>query len=736
MKSKELQIDKINKTITELTYEKITMQKAYNYYHGYRDPEQFKHLETNYGIGTPTSITFTPLVKKHIDVLIGEYLGLEHELKISCKDKNTVSNIFREKQLKIDEALYQHIKSKVENTIISTLVDNKEIVKDPYLEQQLIDIKNNLSESFISDYEIAAQNILNYLKQSRNIDLKNKMRDMFTDLLITGTCYYRTKPSESGNNVSLEILNPIHTFIERNPNSYYLSDSRRVVIRKYMTKEEVLNNFRSELSKENVKHLDSKQHQFNNSAGANYVRVPSGTTISGNSTGSIGILGGLEVHPNIPLDGSHTGTNKSSDLIVVHEVEWLEADETTGYLTRHEAVKIGTDIYILRNKSKYVTRSQDAPSKCGLSVNGTFFLDKNGSPYSLMLATMDLQDKYDLLIFYRDNLIASSGTVGDWIDLAIIPEALGVEFGDRMQKWLAYKKSGLAMFNSAQEGSNVVNTTFNGFDDTVKAQSVQAIQLVIQSLEQQTSGITGVLPERLAQYEQRDAVSNVQLGVKMSGMLTKQYFEAMDIMYKEVNYDLLNLAKMVYPDGLTSTIVLGDKYSETFKALPEHYTITDFDIHIEDSTATYKDRENIKALSTELIKGGFSDPKLIVDVLSAKNITELKRVVDKSMRLKKEENNMVSQLQQQLQQFEQQQKEVEKQMSEKDSEIKKLQKTIEKTNAETLRLEQRKVAIEEQKAKDDVEYNNKLIDFKEKQLQVEIAQQYDSNPYNDKINTR
>ena len=79
-------------------------------------------------------------------------------------------------------------------------------------------------------------------------------------------------------------------------------------------------------------------------------------------------------------------------------------------------------------------RSSDYPSKCTLSVNGTFFLDKNGQPFSLILATSDLQDKYDMLLFYRDNLIASSGTVGEWLDLANVPEALGVEMPERIQK--------------------------------------------------------------------------------------------------------------------------------------------------------------------------------------------------------------------------------------------------------------------------------------------------------------
>jgi len=91
----------------------------------------------------------------------------------------------------------------------------------------------------------------------------------------------------------------------------------------------------------------------------------------------------------------------------------LEYDKSTHRTTRHEGVKIGSEIYITPGESEYVNRTQSDPDNCTLSVNGLFFLDKNGSPFSIMLATSDLQDKYDLLIYYRDNLIATSGTTGD-----------------------------------------------------------------------------------------------------------------------------------------------------------------------------------------------------------------------------------------------------------------------------------------------------------------------------------
>lgn len=226
------EIEKIKNCINDLVYDKVQLRKAYNYYHCKRDAEQFKALEENYGIGTPTSVSFTPLIKKHIDVLVGEYLELDPDLQISCKDENTINEIMRDKQLKIDSEAYNYFKKNLENAIISILVENKEAVQDPFFQKEIEKIKKNVDKSYVSEYEIAAQNILNFIKNSRDIDLKNKMRELFTDLLVSGLCYYRVKPSGSGNSLELEILNPIDTFVERNRNSFYLNRSPRAVIRK------------------------------------------------------------------------------------------------------------------------------------------------------------------------------------------------------------------------------------------------------------------------------------------------------------------------------------------------------------------------------------------------------------------------------------------------------------------------------------------------------------------------
>ena len=340
--------------------------------------------------------------------------------------------------------------------------------------------------------------------------------------------------------------------------------------------------------------------------------------------------------------------------------------------------------------------------------------------------------KYDLLIYCRDNLIATSGTIGDWIDVAHIPVILGVDMPSRVMKWQAYKKNGVALYDSSQEGMQV-NTMFGGFDDTIKGQSIEAIQIAINSVEAQASAITGVFAEKLGQIEQRDAVSNVKVGIHQSTLLTKQYFHAMDLMYKEINYDMLNLAKVVYKDGITGTIILGDRLTKIFTALPEHYTMTDFDIHIKDSSEAYKLMEQMQALTIELIKADKIDAKDSIAIIDAKNTTQLKRYIDKAVREKKEENNTVAQLQQQVEQMTSERKQYEQQIQELNSQLQSLQKQLQSNNQQKLNLEQQRVEIEDRVARDKKDYNDKLIEVKEKQLEAEILQIRDGNPYNDQI---
>ena len=317
----------------------------------------------------------------------------------------------------------------------------------------------------------------------------------------------------------------------------------------------------------------------------------------------------------------------------------------------------------------------------------------------------------------------------------MIPKFLGPDWASRVQKWQAYKKQGDMLIDTAQEGrmedgGAPINTIFNGYDESLPAQVIQAIDLAIQSIENTVSSITGVFRERLNGIEQRDAVTNVKQGVTNSYTVTKPIFQQMDLVVCEILLDSLNQAKIVYKTGLTGTIILGDRYQKVFTALPEHFTLTDFDIHVISSTDIMQDMQTIKSTLPDLIKSGQVSADIIFEALTAKSLADLKYTVKKAIQKQKEENNQIQQLSQQLEQTNQQ-------LQQTQQELQKAQQQVQTLNEEKMKLDQSKIQLEYQvdwfKAQTDRNYKERQLDIEDERTKVELAQLHDGNPYNDKI---
>lgn len=721
-RSKNELIEKADIAISELVYDKVHLMKAYNYYAGIRDKMQFRHLEENYGIGSPASVTFTPLIRKHIDALVGEFLTLPIQPKISCKDSKTMSNIFREKQLAISKGIMDVIKPKLQNLIYSIIKGNGENkIDDAQFAKELKDVEDWVDNNFISNYEMAAQNVVDYCLQARHIDFKNKLKQLLLDLFISGETYYLVEPTSANSNINLKILNPLNTFPDKNVNSPYIKDSYRIVYREYLSKAEILVKYGSELSSEDIESLEGGKLDY---SGDNVMLMNAMNTRIG-CFDTDGLEAGIDVAP-IP----YSQTSRRVDLYVVYETYWIDYkfENKQRIETVHHVTRIGSDLHIVWDEVN-TQRSIDNPNECSLPINGLHYMSRTGSPYSLVLATADLQDKYDIMQFYKNSIIANSGTAGDWVDLAFIPTFLGQETESRLAKWLAYKKSGIALLDSSQEGQQM-NTTFSGYDDTVKLQAIQAVDLVIQDIENTATSITGVFRERLGGIQARDAVSNVEMGMQQSYIITKQYYQAMDLLVREMLLDCLNTAKIVFKNGLSGTLILGQNQKQIFTALPEYFTMSDQDIHIADSQEIIKERETIKQLTMELTKGGMVDPDILIAVSTSTSLTEMKLAVAKSIKNKKEENNQLQQLSQQSQQAQQQLKELQ-------AAFEKAQAKIESLNEAKLQIDREKIQKNYEtdmfKIKTTKEFNEEKIDQEKRRIDLEALQLIDTNQNNDEI---
>lgn len=720
-------IQYIDTTISELVYDKQELQKAYNYYDGILDEDQYKYLEDEYGIGNPTSIQFIPLIKKHVDALIGEILGTPILPKVTCKDSDTISKITREKELYIYSEVLQFLNKRLQNKLIQYFQQGGKLV-DNGVQQAVDSLKEDLDTSFISNYEVAAQDIIEYILQSEDINIKDKLRQLCLDVLVSGQQYFRCLPTSAKNNIKIEVYDPRNVFVERNPNSIHINDSQRAVIRKWMSKEDIISEYGRKLSKSDIDNLDEMWNNI-------YTPINS-VTVAAVGTGRQFMMNANQksLHINAGYPITERG-NYYNNLIPVYEIEWIKTDTKSFIQYRYSAVRIGENIYIINGKDDNVVRSQSNPEKCKLSINGVQYTTRTGSPWSLVIACAALQDKYNLINFYRDNLIANSGSVGDILDISVLPKILGDDLPQRLKKYLSYKKSGIALIDSSQPGRNEIggappNTIYNGYDDTIKVQTIQALQIASQQIEETMSSITGVFRERLNGIQQKDAVTNVQTSVNNSFIVTKGFTQQIDITIISILLDALNMAKIVYKNGITGTLILGDKQSRIFTALPEYFTFTDYDVHIVTNSDITKQLEQLKAIVPDFVKAGIVPPDLIVEALTCTSLTDYKLKLQKAIKKQHEENSQIQQLSQQLQQTQQQ-------LQQMQSELKKAQNKVEQLNQAKLQLEAQKnkdeIELKWYQARTDREYKQKLQEEQAKRTQIEIAQLHDGNPYNDKL---
>ena len=725
----------IDNAIAELVTEKRYLKTAYNYYNGKMDAEEFKYLEDNYGIGNPTSIEFIPLIRKHIDALVGEHLGNKLKPKITCKDKSTLDEIEKMKAKELKALELNTLKKQFQDNL-NFLIEQKgnpgaQVPQDKATDSELNKTLDQAAQNFISEFEKSAQFILEDIKTNKNMDLIEKRRMLMLDLLITGECGYKVEIVHEGQTPVVNVLDIKNLFRERNRNSPYLKNSPRVVYRKWMTRDQVLNRYghlfeEPKIAFEKLFSSNTNYGYYGSNENVQYISAPD----------QIGLIAGYGFSVEENQSSDYNDDDRRWNLIPVYEVEWITTNketidgETIYKQYRYKGTRIGEEIYAEMGRDDTAIRSNDSPYECALSFNGISYTDGHGKPYSLVLATKNIQDKYNILHFHRDTLIANSGVKGSHVDVANLPSFLGESPEERFLAHIGYKKQGHNIIDSSQETASQNNTIFAGFDETVPGQAIQAIQFAIDATEAVASSITGVFRERLGNIEQKDAVSNVEVGIKTSAVVTKQYFHVMDNITTELLIDLINACKVTYAKGKIGSILLGGHKQKIFTITPKYFCFTDYDIHIGDSSDITREIQEIKAISMELIKGGLADVDIVIDAITTESLTDMRDKVKASVAKKAETANSESQLQQQLMQMQQQ-------LQQMQQEAQKLQTENEALKQKDRDLEVKKVDMEfnvKNKVADNTDrFNNQKIELDQKRVELEKMQLTDKNPNNDEV---
>jgi hypothetical protein len=721
--------DMIDYWISTLVREKRDIKTYRNYYSGSRDNRDFEYLTENFGIGSPTKLKFTNLIKPRVDALVGKVVDETFTYKVTCTDDKTISTVEESKKKGKIQKITDSLKA-FSNRMLNAINSSKDEL--PGLSELQEDIKSQskkFSTNFISDFEIAAQDVLVYISRDEKFNMKQKLKLLALDLLITGECYYKVYCRRIGSDPVLEVIRPENFFYNKNADSQSigdLSETDAVVHRDWLTRKEILSRYGKYMD------TDQKEYLFGSTARTSSARI---------------IRSGEYIEKDDDLISPYSDPHR----LEVFNVEWFAlnkvpyddedkesetfvdgyADQPKNYgwrVDRYEGVRIAGSTYVNCGKSSYAVRSQENPYLTRLNYGGVRYDDRtdDGKPYSVVGALKDLQDAYDTTIFYRDNLIAHSGVSGDRINVAGIPKVLGNNFMERLFKFIALKKNGFELIDPTEPGAQLFSH-YGSFDNSINGQSLDSIEKVITGMERQADITAGTNPQMLGQIAERDAVNNVIQGIRQSLLINEDILELIRHNTKSMLTRVLETSQICYREGKKGSYIMGSE-SYTFSIVPDNFCFSDYAISISYGSKDEIKLQELKAIAKELIASGQLPADVIVHIILSESITEVKRLVDAAVAKSAEENNQLGQATQHIEQLSSQLKDLQAQLNKTQQQLAAAESQQQQFRGEELAhkraTDNRKLEIDKQKQEDLKAFQEGQMQSKREVVQLEREQLY------------
>jgi hypothetical protein len=701
--------------ISTLVHRKQHIIDARNYYASVRNILDFEYLEDMYGMQNPIDLTFTNVIKPRVNALIGLSILSEPEFSVSYIDNETAKKVEKEKIEKTLAELQQKLKINVKqnNADVAEAEGAKPAPKQmpgADTKEWLEKLAKKYGDNYQSAYQVAAQHILRLVETDIDLDLGTIKKEVSKDYFVSGEGYTRERFHGEGKTPTKIHIRPEELFTNRPRGDRDLKNTDVFVHKKRMTIHNILKLLGDTISKAEAEKLFTSYTTLSDTItmphgpGDVNVDIKSGTQMD---TVPFGAL--KTGWSNAPLNGEGS---LPGDLVDFYHVEWLAStripDGKGGHVyreDRYEVYRIGYEIYIGGRRCDEAPRTKDKPWKTNSSYTGIINTSTTGEIASLVNDMRELQDLYDILMFFRNNLVANSGISGSRVNVAAIPKVLGDKFMERLTKWITIRKQGIELVDPTEEGANLFQH-YGDFQASIKGDGITSINAILESLLLQADIISGVPRQMLGIIEQRDAVENVKVGMNQVSVLSLEMFKDIDKMMSRGMQKSLDNYKYAYKKHPLEGVYRNGMATVVFMLQPDDFAMTDYQVSVTSAGVESAKLLKIQTLAKEFASAGALPPEVLVKIINKRSVVEIENILETAMAEHQEKLMNVQQLQQQLE-------EAGTQINQLEAEIKRLENN-------KAANEKAKLALEEKVKKSEQALASRELDIKEAKDRADI----------------
>lgn len=407
-------------------------------------------------------------------------------------------------------------------------------------------------------YEVMAQKGLEYLIFSQKLERQFMLG--FNSKIVTNKPIYFVDYDETMLDPQLKKIDEVNFFYAADTDMDMIQDAEWATLQSYPTVASLLDQFRYELSDEDLKKLYQRnlngygtqyygQATYNGSCyvSINGVQVPILETTATCRLSKVYFKSPRKViveKKPVGEDATHTRfyeDDELSDKKIAGKKEKGVQYRNKFITDVYENIMIDQDICVRARKKPYQFRSKDDYS-VDLPFIGEAWQSNNRLTTSSVWDAKDIQFLYNIVFYFQELAISLSGTKGTVMDKSQIPDGMS------MAEWEYKKKMGTMYIDTNKKGRTASFNQFQNYNESIDG-SIQYYQGMLTYLERLCGSIMGVPPERVGMIDPNSAVGNNQQVVRQSSLTTEIKFKEHDFIKQSALERLVNCFPVSWKNG-------------------------------------------------------------------------------------------------------------------------------------------------------------------------------------------
>ncbi len=621
----------------------------YNIFNGIINKDQFEYVTDTYSNSNPARLVNYPILKKVIDLLVGEWLATPmDQYTVDLINKDAVARQFDKKVNLVFEKLIKPYRKEIEKIAQIDLADHMGM-----------EIPDNLDVLDRNNYrENTAEVIYNgLLDLSNKYDFKQQFKQGLYDFAITGKQFF--KVDIVGRDPQIRRVDPRNIIFDVHAGEEDISKAEWVAEQRYMSISEILHEYRQDLSKDDKLKIKELRQASENHIAQNFseygrwykfnqgylshIRV---VTLEWKAIKTVKVKESPnKYNPDYPhykfLPDDYKP--KKNEKIVNYDV--IEVWESTKI--GHEVITKSRPIENIVRREEY--GYQDAP----LSYVGCIQHNIDGRTISFVDMMKQIAILYDITMYNIELVMQRSAGKAVVYDTSQIPA--GLELEDVIYQ---AKNHGFIWINSAQEGNQFKNSfnQFQSIDFTMSNSLTQLINLKMM-LEQSIEILTGINQARMGGQNMSALVGTTESKIIQSSYITQNFYQSHVRSIEACLTRVADLFKKAWAGEKKFIFALGDKGTKFIELLAdEDLSLNDYSIYIKNSIKDQQTKQSIIGLSEAALRGGQINFVDLIKVLNADTAKETERILQRSIEATQKANQEMQQQQMQMQQAQMQQR--------------------------------------------------------------------------------